>query len=75
MIWSPGWWVGQALAFLARFLNDLAERKRAEAALRDLGAATQRADSLREAERQEQQARTAGAAAAEAQDDPRDLRD
>lgn len=75
MIWSPGWWVGQALAFLARFLNDLAERKRKEQMLRDLGAATQRADSRREAERQEQQARTAGAAAAEAQDDPRDLRD
>ncbi|MEE7478401.1 peptidoglycan-binding protein [Methylobacterium hispanicum] len=75
MIGSPAWWVGQALAFLARFLNDLTQRRRAEAALRDLGAATQRADSLREAERQEQQARTAGAATADAPDDPRDLRD
>lgn len=69
------WWASGLVAFVVRLINEWAARKRAEAALRELGAATQRADSLREAERQEQQARRAGAAAADAPDDPRDLRD
>ncbi|MBX9933247.1 MAG: peptidoglycan-binding protein [Methylobacterium sp.] len=74
MFWSPGWWVGQALAFLARFLNDLAERKRAETALRNLGAASQAASARQEAERQEAKARAAGDAVADEPDDLRDLR-
>lgn len=68
------WWASGLVTFVVRLINEWAARKRAEAALRELGAATQRAESLREAERQEQQARRAGAASAEAPDDPRDLR-
>ncbi|GJD59294.1 peptidoglycan-binding protein [Methylobacterium dankookense] len=63
------------ISFVVGFLNRWLATKRAEQALRDLGASTQRADSLREADRQEHAARQAGAAAADAADDPRDLRD
>jgi hypothetical protein len=69
------WWASLLITGLTRFLNQWLANKRAEGALRDLGAATQRADSLREAERQEQAARQTGAAAADAADDPHDLRD
>ncbi|GJD88157.1 hypothetical protein BHAOGJBA_1670 [Methylobacterium hispanicum] len=69
------WWATAVLTLIAKIFNQWLANKRAEVAMRDLGAATARVDGLRKAERQEQKARAAGAAAAEAQDDPRDLRD
>ncbi|ACB82351.1 Peptidoglycan-binding domain 1 protein [Methylorubrum populi BJ001] len=68
------WWASAAITFLARALNDWLGRKRAEQALRDLGAATQANAARAEAERQEAAAHRAGAAAEDGPDDPRDLR-
>ncbi|KMO15423.1 hypothetical protein [Methylobacterium indicum] len=66
------WWLSAIISFLARAANDYAARRRAEAALRDLGAKTQAEDSRREAERQEAAAQAAGDAAAAAPEDPAD---
>ncbi len=68
------WWASALITFLVRAANDWAARRRAEQALRDLGAATQANTSRAEAERQEAVAERAGAAAADGEDDPRDLR-
>ncbi|KQP62791.1 hypothetical protein [Methylobacterium sp. Leaf112] len=62
------------IGFVTSLLNKWLETKRAEQALRDLGAATQANASRVEAERQEAIARRAGEAAAAEPDDPRDLR-
>ncbi len=71
----PFWptWLGRWLAsILDRWLASL----RAEQAMRDLGAATQAAESLREAEHEEEIARAAGEVAASAiEPDRRDYRD
>ncbi|QRE77335.1 peptidoglycan-binding protein [Methylobacterium aquaticum] len=69
---SLPWWLSAILAFLSRAANDYAARRRAEGALRDLGAKTQAEDSRREAERQEAVAKAAGDAAAAAPEDPAD---
>ena len=71
MIGLP-WWLSAIVSFLARAANDYAARRRAEAALRDLGAKTQAESSRREVERQEAVARAAGEAAAAAPEDPAD---
>jgi len=68
------WWVSALITFLARAVNDWAVRRRAEQALRDLGAATQANEARAEAERQEAVAERAAAAAKGGPDDPRDLR-
>lgn len=68
MPWS---WV---ISFLVEMANTWLSKRRAEQALRDLGAATQAASSRIEAERQEATAKAAGEAALDAPDDPRDLR-
>lgn len=68
------WWASAAIAFLARAFNDWLGRKRAEQALRDLGAATQANTARAEAERQEAAAARVGTAAEDGPDDPRDLR-
>ena len=68
------WWVSALITFLVRAVNDWAARRRAEQALRDLGAATQANTARAEAERQEAAADRAGAAAEDSPDDPRDLR-
>lgn len=62
------------IGFVTSFLNKWLATRRAEQALRDLGAATQAATARDEAERQEAVARRAGEAAADEPDDPRDLR-
>lgn len=68
------WWASALIAFLVRAANDWAARRRAEQALRELGAATQANEARAEAERQEAAAHRAGAAAEDGPDDPRDLR-
>lgn len=68
------WWATAGLTLLAKVVNQYLANRRAEAALRDLGAATQRSDSLAEAERQEAAARKAGDWSENAADDPDDLR-
>lgn len=57
-----------------RAVNDWAARRRAEQALRDLGATTQANEARAEAERQEAAAVRAANAAEDGPDDPRDLR-
>ncbi len=69
---SLPWWLSAILAFLSRAVNDYAARRRAEEALRDLGAKTQAEDSRREAERQETVAQAAGDTAAATPEDPAD---
>ncbi|AWI89195.1 peptidoglycan-binding protein [Methylobacterium sp. DM1] len=71
---APPWWVSALITFLVRAVNDWAARRRAEQALRDLGAAKQANTARAEAERQEAAAHRAGAAAEDDADDPRDLR-
>ena len=71
MIGLP-WWLSAIISFLSRAVNDYAARRRAEEALRDLGAKAQAEDSRREAERQEAKARAAADAAAAAPEDPAD---
>jgi hypothetical protein len=66
------WWLSAIVSFLSRAANDYAARKRAEAALRELGAATQAAASRAEAERQEAVAKAAGERAAAEPEDPED---
>lgn len=68
------WWVSALITFLVRAVNDWGARKRAEQALRDLGAATQANTARAEAERQEAAAQSVGAAAEDGPDDHRDLR-
>lgn len=67
----PGW-LSLALGLVARIVTQWLANLRAEQALRELGAATQAADSRREAERQEAIAQTAADAAAVAPEDPAD---
>ncbi|MCJ2080770.1 peptidoglycan-binding protein [Methylobacterium sp. J-090] len=67
-------WVSTGLSFVVKLITEYLANRRAEEALRDLGAATQANASRVEAERQEAIARRAGEAAAEEPDDPRDLR-
>lgn len=67
-------WVSTGLSFLVKLVTEYLANRRAEEALRDLGAATQANTSRIEAERQETIARRAGEAAADEPDDPRDLR-
>jgi len=67
-------WVSTGLSFLVKLITEYLANRRAEDALRDLGAATQANASRLEAERQEAIARRAGEAAADEPDDPRDLR-
>ncbi|KQP67597.1 hypothetical protein [Methylobacterium sp. Leaf112] len=67
-------WVSTGLSFLVKLITEYLANRRAEDALRDLGAATQANASRVEAERQEAIARRAGEAAADEPDDPRDLR-
>lgn len=62
------------IGFVTSFLNRWLAAKRAEQAMRELGAATQAAAARAEAERQEALAKAAGEAAADEPDDPRDLR-
>jgi hypothetical protein len=69
------WWASWLVSLVARLVGDWAQRAKANAALKDMGAAVQRADSLAEAQRQEEVARRAADAAKDGQDDPRDLRD
>lgn len=69
------WWATALLTFVAKGFNQWLANKRSEQAMRDLGAATARAEDHAKAERQEQQARAGGAAAADAPDNPEDLRD
>ncbi len=73
MITLP-WWASALITFLVRAVNDWAACRRAEQALRDLGAATQANTARAEAERQEAVAERAAAAAEDSPDDPRDLR-
>ena len=68
------WWASALITFLARAVNDWAARRRAEQALRDLGAAAQANEARAEAGRQEAVAERAAAAAEDGPDDPRDLR-
>ncbi|MBA9071308.1 hypothetical protein FHR71_005087, partial [Methylobacterium sp. RAS18] len=67
-------WASALITFLVRAVNDWAARRRAEQALRDLGAATQANTARAEAERQEAAAARASVAAEHRADDPRDLR-
>nr|USU31139.1 peptidoglycan-binding protein [Methylobacterium sp. OTU13CASTA1] len=67
-------WVSTGISFLVRLITEYLANRRAEDALRDLGAATQANASRIEAERQEAVARRAGETAADDPDDPRDLR-
>ena len=67
-------WASAGISFLVRLITEYLANRRAEDALRDLGAATQANASRVEAERQEAIARRAGEAAADEPDDPRDLR-
>jgi len=67
-------WVSTGLSFLVKLITEYLANRRAEDALRDLGAATQANASRVEAERQEAIARRAGEAVADELDDPRDLR-
>jgi hypothetical protein len=68
-------WLTLVLDLVAKVVNQWLANLRAEQALKDLGAKTQAIDSVRQAEVQEAAARTAGEAARDAEDDPRDLRD
>lgn len=68
------WWASALITFLVRAANDWVARRRAEQALRDLGAATQANEARAEAERQEAVAERAASAAEDGPDDPRDLR-
>jgi hypothetical protein len=68
-------WATVILDLVAKTVNQLLANLRAEQALKDLGAKTQAADSVRQAEAQETRARAAGEAAQDAEDDPRDLRE
>lgn len=68
-------WATVLLDLVAKTVNQWLANRRAEQALRDLGAATQVAESVKIAESQEASARAAGEAARGAEDDPRDLRD
>ncbi len=67
-------WASAGISFLVRLITEYLANRRAEDALRDLGAATQANASRIEAERQEAIARRAGEDAADEPDDPRDLR-
>lgn len=67
-------WFSAGISFLVRLIAEYLANRRAEDALRDLGAATQANASRLEAERQEAIARRAGEAAVDEPDDPRDLR-
>ena len=67
-------WVSAIIGFLVKLVTQSIANRNAEQALRDLGAATQANASLTAAEAQEAKARTAGDAAADGPDDPRDLR-
>lgn len=62
------------IGFVTSFLNKWLAAKRAEQAMRDLGAASQAAAARAEAERQEAIAKAVGEAAANEPDDPRDIR-
>jgi hypothetical protein len=66
------WWLSAIITFLSRAVNDYAARRRAEEALRDLGAKTQAETSRREAERQEATAKAAGERADAEPEDPND---
>lgn len=68
------WWLATLLNWAARVVTQWLADKRAEQALRDLGAATERNKAHAEAERQEAAAHRAGAAAEDAPDNPLDLR-
>lgn len=68
------WWASWLINLIVRGVTRWAADKRAEQALRDLGAATQASAARAEAERQEAAAERAGAKAADDLDDPRDLR-
>lgn len=68
------WWASWLVNLIVRGVTKWAADKRAEQALRDLGAATQANAARAEAERQEAAAERAGTAAADGPDDPRDLR-
>lgn len=73
MLTLPFWadaLIGFAAKLVARWLAD----RRAEQALRDLGARTEALAATARAEAEEARARAAGDAAAAGPDDPRDLR-
>jgi len=67
----PGWasWV---ISFVVKLITQYLANRRAEQALRDLGAATQAADAKTEAERQEAVAQQAAASVASTPEDPDD---
>lgn len=67
-------WATGLISFLVKLITQYFANRRAEDALRDLGAATQANTARIEAERQEAVAKAAGEAAADDLDDPRDLR-
>lgn len=68
-------WASVLLDLVVKVVTQWLANIRAEQALRDLGAKTQAADSVLEAETQEAAARAAAEAAQDAEDDPQDLRD
>lgn len=68
-------WLSWLASFLATAFNQWLANRRAEAAMRDLGASQQREASVREAERQEEIADAAAQVARDAVgEDPRDYR-
>ena len=67
-------WASALISFGVKLVTQWLANQRAEQALRDLGAASQASASTAAAEEQEAKARAAGDAAADAPDDPRDLR-
>ena len=69
-------WLSWLTSLLASAFNQWLANRRAEEAMRELGAATAREASIREAERQEQIAEQARRVARDAiEPDPRDYRD
>lgn len=71
---SLPFWATALISFVVKLVTQWQANLRAEQALRDLGAATEANASTAAAEAAEATARAAGDAAAEGDDDPRDLR-
>lgn len=67
-------WASAFVALLAKVVTQWLANLRAEQAMRELGAATQASASTAAAEAEEARARAIGDAAADNDDDPRDLR-
>ncbi|MFE1598170.1 peptidoglycan-binding protein [Methylobacterium sp. ID0610] len=66
------WWATALLTLVAKGINQWLANRRAEQALRDLGAATQANAARAEAERQEAAAKAAAERAAVEAEDPAD---